>query len=61
MAAINNNNYELFTFMTEFMLEDSDDEFFVLYRSNSMLELLIDCAMPIQEMICPNYMAVLRI
>ena len=41
MAAINNNNYELFTFMTEFMLEDSDDEFFVLYRSNSMLGLLM--------------------
>ena len=47
--------------MTEFMLEDSDDEFFVLYRSNSMLGLLIDCAMQIQELICPNYMAVLRI
>ena len=27
--------------MTEFMLEDSDDEYFVLYRSNSMLGLLI--------------------
>ena len=29
MAAINNNNFELFTFMNEFMLDDSDDEFFL--------------------------------
>ena len=34
MAGINNNNFELFTFMNEFMLDDTDDEFFVLYRNN---------------------------
>ena len=36
MAGINNKNFELFTFMNEFMLDDSDDEFFVLYRNNSI-------------------------
>ena len=28
MAAINNNNFELFTFMKEFMLDDSDGAIF---------------------------------
>ena len=28
MAAINNNNFELFTFMNEFMLDDSDGAIF---------------------------------
>ena len=27
MAGINNYNFELFTFMNEFMLEDTDEEF----------------------------------
>ena len=27
MAGINNNNFELFTFVNEFMLDDTDDEF----------------------------------
>ena len=40
MAAIN-NNFELFTFMNEFMLDDSDDDFFVLYKNNSILGLLM--------------------
>ena len=35
MAAINNNKFELFTFMNEFMLGDSNVEFFVLYRNSS--------------------------
>ena len=43
MAGINNNNFELFTFMNEFMLDDTDDEFFVLYRNNSILGW--DCTM----------------
>ena len=37
MASINNNNFELFTFMNEFMLDDTNDELFVLYRNNSIL------------------------
>ena len=41
MSATNNTNFELFTFMNEFMLDDSDDEFFVLYRNNSKLGLLM--------------------
>ena len=28
MAGINNNNFELFTFMNEFMLDETDDEIF---------------------------------
>ena len=40
MAAINNNNFELFTFMNEFMHDDSDDEFFVLYRNNYQIQIL---------------------
>ena len=36
MASINNNNFELFTFMNEFMLDDRDDDLFVLYRNNLM-------------------------
>ena len=36
MAAINNNKFELFTFMNEFMLGDSNVEFFVLYRNSSI-------------------------
>ena len=43
MAGINNNNFELFTFMNEFMLDETDDEFFVLYRNNSILGW--DCTM----------------
>ena len=44
MAGINNNNnFELFTFMNEFMLDDTDDEFFVLYTNNSILGW--DCTM----------------
>ena len=31
MAGINNNNFELFTFMNEFMLNDSDDDFFLSF------------------------------
>ena len=41
MAGINNNNFELFTFMNEFMLDDSNDEFFQLTINNSILELLM--------------------
>ena len=42
MAAIN-NNFELFTFMNEFMHDDTEDEFFVPYRNNSILGW--DCTM----------------
>ena len=43
MAGINNNNFELFTFMNDFMLDETDDDFFVLYRNNSRLGW--DCTM----------------
>ena len=43
MAGINNNNFELFTFMNEFMLDETDDILFVLYRNNSILG--SDCTM----------------